>query len=101
MRKVNPRWVPRQWILQSIINTASSSPLCDPNRSHSSEPFERDAQLDIVDSAMRVLLFDTFGEISEDGVAVPDGWGIQEWMLVEEWSSNRSSQRNLMCSCSS
>jgi len=101
MRKVNPKWVPRQWILQDIIDTCHTSPLCTVD-SFTDAPLQVDGPLSIVDSAMRVLLHDTYGEISEDGAPTPEGWGLQEWMLVEKWSADPpSAHRNLMCSCSS
>lgn len=75
-------------------------------------PADPDDHIGIVDSAMRVLLGDTFGEISEaeeweklgekkETGIFAQGWGMREWMLVEKWAGEPPKLRNFQCSCSS
>lgn len=113
---------------QDIIETCSQSPFCkvpdtatlttsdtttDTDTDTETET-ETDPQnhIGIVDSAVRVLLGDTFGEISEaeeweklgvkgKGNVWSSGWGVREWMLVEKWSKEPERNRNFQCSCSS
>lgn len=111
MWKANPKWVPRQWIMQDIIETCSKSPICtlpanaslssaemsDPDANVPETPADPDNNIGIVDSAMRVLLGDVYGEVSDaeeweklgekpEKSVWAEGWGLKEWMLVEKWS---------------
>ena len=112
MWAANPKWVPRQWIMQDIIETCSQSPICEVSKTASlsqdsmvddsdlpDAPADPDNHIGIVDRAMRVLLGDTFGEISDaeewekllgkkkEANVFAEGWGVQEWMLVEKWAN--------------
>ncbi|KAI9032051.1 hypothetical protein DFJ74DRAFT_320520 [Hyaloraphidium curvatum] len=127
MWAANPKWVPRQWIMQDVIETCSKSPICKvpelANFTSSDNPpapedvpppaVEADENVLAVDRAMRVLCGDTYGEVSDaeewerllghkkETNSFAKGWGLEEWMLVEKWGGEPPKLRNFQCSCSS